>query len=82
MIPRAWRANTVGEFFGKGLPDKLRDQQLEVSIDGERVELFTIDMESLEYSGDLVTPPIKVKAGPRRVSVVFLFGCGWAAPYY
>ena len=61
-----------GQLIGARLPDSIKDQQLEVSIDGERAHLFTIDTEVKEYEGDLFTPPIKVKAGPRRVSVVFL----------
>ena len=62
----------MGEPFSRGLPDRLMDQQLEVSIDGERAWLFTLDPNMQEYTDDLITPPIKVKAGPRRVSVVFL----------
>jgi len=61
-----------GQLVGARLPDSLKDQQLEVSIDGERVAIFNINPEVQEYEGDLVTPPIKIKAGPRRVSVVFL----------
>ncbi len=61
-----------GQLIGARLPESIQDQQLEVSVDGERVAIFTINPEAQEYDGDLVTPPIKIKAGPRRVSVVFL----------
>jgi hypothetical protein len=61
-----------GQLVGARLPEALKDQQLEVSIDGERVWLFTINPEAQEYDGDLITKPIKIKAGPHRVSVVFL----------
>jgi len=61
-----------GQLVGASLPESMKDQQLEVSIDGERVALFTINPERQEYDPDLVTPAIRIKAGPRRVSVVFL----------
>jgi hypothetical protein len=61
-----------GQLVGARLPESIKNQQLEVSIDGERAWLFNIDPEVQEYDGDLVTPPVKIKAGPRRVSVVFL----------
>lgn len=61
-----------GQLVGARLAEPIKDQQLEVSIDGERVALFTIDPEAQEYNGDLITKPIRVQAGPRRVSVVFL----------
>jgi len=64
---------TTSPLFGNRLPDKLKDQQLEVSIDGERVWLLPINLEMRQEADvDPVTPPITVKAGPRRVSVVFL----------
>ena len=61
-----------GQLVGARLPESIKDQQLEISIDGERAALFTINPEAQEYDGDLITPPVKIKAGPRRVSVVFL----------
>jgi len=61
-----------GQLVGARLPEPIKDQQLEVSIDGERVWLFTIDPEIQEYNGDLITGPIKIKAGPHRVAVAFL----------
>src|SRR5262249_5320602 len=64
---------TTSPLFRNRLPDKLKDQQLEISIDGERVYLLHLDLEMTEERDtDPVTPPIPVKAGPRRVSVVFL----------
>ncbi len=50
-------------------------EQLEVSIDGERVALLTIDrwMRESEPSGlNIRTDSIHVQAGPRRVSVGFI----------
>jgi hypothetical protein len=64
---------TTSPLFGNRLPDKLKDQQLEISIDGERVWLLNVNLDMTEErDSDPVTPAIKVKAGPRRVSVVFL----------
>jgi len=61
-----------GQLVGARLPEAIKDQQLEVSIDGARVWLFTINPEIQEYNGDQVTGPVKITAGPHRVSVVFL----------
>ena len=52
-----------------------RDQQLEISIDGERVALLDIDrwMRESDVDGVMVeSDPIPVRAGPRRVSAAFL----------
>lgn len=69
----------TGGLFGRSLPDVLKDQQIEISIDGERVALFTLDPKMYETQNDvsdvsqqLVTPPVAVKAGQRRLSVAFL----------
>lgn len=48
-----------------------RSQQIEVSINGERVSLFTLDPNRTKWH-DMQTPPIHVKAGPQRVSAAFL----------
>ena len=48
-----------------------RTQQIEVSINGERVSLFTLDPNRTKWH-DMQTPPIHVKAGPQRVSAAFL----------
>ncbi|MBI4473171.1 MAG: DUF1592 domain-containing protein [Acidobacteria bacterium] len=48
-----------------------RTQQIEVSINGERVSLFTLDPDRTKWH-DMPTPPIHVKAGPQRVSAAFL----------
>jgi Protein of unknown function (DUF1592)/Protein of unknown function (DUF1588)/Protein of unknown function (DUF1587)/Protein of unknown function (DUF1585)/Protein of unknown function (DUF1595) len=53
-----------GKTQGKG-------QQVEVAIDGARVALFTIDPNSV-FTDDLVSIPIKVTAGPKKVSASFL----------
>ena len=69
---RAYFQHTVvGEFFGQTVPD----EQLEISIDGERVALLDLDRWMDEREGRQVfmeTEPIDVTAGPRRVSAVFV----------
>ena len=62
----------TGQLFGSASPI---DEKIEVSIDGERVALLDIDrgMSQADPQGaDIKTPPIPVKAGAHRVSVVFV----------
>jgi len=63
-----------GVVVGARLPEPLENQQLEMSIDGARVAILTIDptLQEFELDAALVTPPIQVEAGERRVSVVFI----------
>ncbi len=61
----------TGQLYGS----TARNEQLEVSINGERVALFEINprMSESDPNGmNLQTPPIVVKAGPQRVSAAFL----------
>jgi hypothetical protein len=53
-----------GKSQGKG-------QQIEVSVNGERVALLSIDPNSA-FTDDLVTEPVKITAGPKRVSAAFI----------
>jgi mono/diheme cytochrome c family protein len=57
-----------GPLFGKS---QGKGQQIEVSINGERVALLDIDPKRTKWD-DLQTAPIKVKAGPQRVSAAFI----------
>ena len=60
-----------GEVFGR----TFGTEQLEVSLDGARVALLTIDrwMSESEPTGlNIRTEPIQVSAGPHRLSVAFL----------
>jgi hypothetical protein len=62
----------VGELFGSVAN---RNEQLEVSINGERAALIDIDyhMSEKDKNGlNLTTPRIHVKAGPQRVSAAFI----------
>ena len=61
----------TGQLFGS----TVQDEQLEVSIDGERAAVVTINFrmrETDELGMSVVTSRVKVKAGPRRVAVAFL----------
>jgi len=58
--------------FGQSLPANLQGQQIEVSVDGARVAIFTIDPAIPETKNLLTTPNIKITAGPHRVAAAFL----------
>ena len=64
----------VGTAAG-ALNSEVNPEQLEVSIDGERVSLLSIDpwMHTSDPNGaTMITEPIFVKAGPRQVAAAFL----------
>ena len=69
---------TTGELFGSGrgaLHTAEHPEQIEISIDGERAALLDIDrwMHVSDPNGvNLRTGPIRVTAGPHRVSAVFV----------
>ncbi len=58
--------------YGQNLPANLQGQQIEVSVDGARVALFTIDPHIPETKNLLTTPRFKIEAGPHRVSAAFI----------
>ena len=62
----------LGELIGGNLPESLQGQELEISIDGARVASFTIDPLYEGNAGPLVTPPVRVTAGPHRVAAAFV----------
>ena len=67
----AFEHTTTGGFFG----GTSRDEQIEISIDGERVALYWVDrfMNVSDPNGaNMQSEPIFVRAGPRRVSAAFL----------
>jgi mono/diheme cytochrome c family protein len=63
-------ANACGVLFG----GPTSGEQLEVAVDGERVALFDINprMTEAETGLSLKTPPIFLRAGPRRVTAAFI----------
>jgi Protein of unknown function (DUF1592)/Protein of unknown function (DUF1588)/Protein of unknown function (DUF1595)/Protein of unknown function (DUF1587)/Protein of unknown function (DUF1585)/Planctomycete cytochrome C len=61
----------TGQLYGSGA----RNEQIEVSLNGQRVALIDINprMSESDANGmNLQTPAIAVKAGPQRVSAAFL----------
>lgn len=58
--------------YGQNLPANLQGQQIEVSIDGARAAIFTIDPNVPETKSQLTTQRVRVAAGPHRVSAAFL----------
>ena len=63
-------ANACGVLFG----GPTTGEQLEIAVDGERVALFDINprMTEAETGLTLKTPPIFLRAGPRRVTAAFI----------
>ena len=63
-------ANACGVLFG----GPTTGEQIEVSVDGERVALFDINprMTEAETGLSLKTPPIALRAGPHRVTAAFI----------
>ncbi len=58
--------------FGQTLPSNLQGQQIEISIDGARAAIFTIDPSIPETKNVLTTDPIQIEAGPHHVSAAFI----------
>ena len=68
----AFQHESTGNFFGQTAPF---DEEVEVSIDGERVALIPLDrwMHRQDPNGvEVVTERIPVTAGPHRVSAAFI----------
>jgi len=58
----------TGELIGSNLPESLQGQEIEISVDGERIAVFEIDPLQEESSAVMQSPPVAIKAGPRRVA--------------
>ncbi len=68
----ALHAIPTGQLFGSDAPF---DEQVEVSVNGERVALLDIDRWSSQADPNgltIRTPPITVRAGPQRIAAAFL----------
>lgn len=68
----AFQHESTGNLFGQTAPF---DEEVEVSIDGARVALIPLDrwMHRQDPRGvEVVTDPIRVTAGPHRVSAAFI----------
>ncbi len=71
VFTMAFEHTTTGGFFGGTTPG----EQIEVSVDGERVALLEVDrwMDVSDPNGvTMRTEPIFVRTGPHRVSAAFL----------
>lgn len=60
---------SIGALFGDNKPAE--GEQIEVSVNGERVALLDIDRK-MKDTDDLRTPPVRVKAGPQTISAAFI----------
>lgn len=58
--------------FGQSLPANLQGQEIEVSVDGARAAIFTIDPKIPETKNLLTTPKVHITAGPHRVAAAFI----------
>ncbi len=65
----AFQDAPVALVFGK---TTYHDEQIEISIDGERAALLDIDRRMDADNGSLQTAPIVVRGGPRRLTAAFL----------
>jgi hypothetical protein len=59
----------TGPLFGV---NQGKGQQIEVAVNGERVALLEINPAMTLAKDGIKTPPVKVKAGPQRVSASFI----------
>ncbi len=68
----AFQHESTGNFFGQTTP---YDEQIELSVDGERLALLNLDrwMHRQDANGVQVqTEPLRISAGPHRVSAAFI----------
>jgi hypothetical protein len=59
----------TGPLFGL---NQGKGQQIEVAVNGERAALLDIDPAMKLANDGIKTPPIKIKAGPQRISASFI----------
>ena len=60
---------SIGPLFGDNIPAE--GEQIEIAVDGERVALLNIDRK-MKTTDDLRTLPIRVTAGPHKISAAFI----------
>jgi len=80
VIKTSFHYEPLGGLFGRySMLTMNINEQLEVSINGERVALLEVkpnmsetDMQSGHNGLELVTSPIHIKAGPQRVTAAFI----------
>ena len=60
------------QLIGSSLPQQLQGQEIEFSVDGERVAALTLDPLVQESQANYVTEPVKIAAGQRRLTAAFV----------
>ncbi len=60
------------QLIGSSLPEQLQGQEIEFSVDGERVAALKIDPAIQESAANYVTLPVKIKGGQRRLTAAFV----------
>ena len=71
VFKMAFEHTTTGGFYGQ----TAKDEQIEISVNGERVALLDVDrwMHTSDPNGvNMETDPVFVRAGPQRVSAAFI----------
>ena len=61
-----------GQLVGSALPEELQGQEIEISVDGERVAALELDPSIKEENANYVTEPVPIKAGQRRLAAAFV----------
>ena len=61
-----------GELVGVALPEELQGQQIEISVDGERLAVIELDPKIKEEAANYVTKPAPIRAGQRRLAAAFV----------
>jgi hypothetical protein len=69
VIVVAFYHRSLGEIFGDNKPAE--GEQVEISLNGERIAIFDIDRKMRETES-LRTPPVRIKAGPQTISAAFV----------
>jgi len=69
VVEIAFYHRSLGEIFGDNKPAE--GEQIEVALNGERIAIFDIDRKMRETE-TLRTPPVRIRAGPQRISAAFL----------
>ncbi len=60
------------QLIGSSLPQQLQGQEIEFSVDGERVAVLEIDPFVQESQANYVTEPVWIAAGQRRLTAAFV----------
>jgi hypothetical protein len=61
-----------GELMGWQLPEQLQGQQVEISVDGERVAVIDVDPTINEEKANYVTARVRIAGGQRRLAAAFV----------